>query len=156
MHCGPEQFIMWLPLFTCSYNTKGTVSQWLSQHELATLTSSLKRSWRLISERSKHCFCSCSSSESGCLKYSIRSFSVCSTSSTKLATSMDPPSAMLSRALRGRAPLKNYTRSMDEHHRVVVGHVGAFVITWWSWWRGRWCCGWSEQRGTPRAGSAAG
>lgn len=105
---------MWLPLFIYSYNTKGAVSQRLWQHELSTLTSSLKRSWRLISERSRHCFCSCSSSESGCLKYSIRSFSVCSTSSTKLATSVDPPSAMLSRALstfmklqsqHGQAPL---------------------------------------------------
>lgn len=106
-----SHFFTWLPLFTYSNNSKGTVSQRLWQHELSTLTSSLKRSWRLISERSRHCFCSCSSSESGCLKYSIRSFSVCSTSSTKLATSVDPPSAMLSRALRGKAHLWDYGRA---------------------------------------------
>lgn len=52
-----------------------------------------------MSERRRHCFSSCSSSESGCLKYSIRSFSVCSTSSTKPATSVEPPSVMRSRAL---------------------------------------------------------
>lgn len=52
-----------------------------------------------MSERRRHCFSSCSSSESGCLKYSIRSFSVCSTSSTNPATSVEPPSVMRSRAL---------------------------------------------------------
>lgn len=123
-----SHFFTWLPLFTYSNNSKGTVSQRLWQHELSTLTSSLKRSWRLISERSRHCFCSCSSSESGCLKYSIRSFSVCSTSSTKLATSVDPPSAMLSRALRGKAHLWDYSRGADEHHCVPRGRLCEYLI----------------------------
>lgn len=78
------------------------ISQLQNQHQLETLTSSLKRSWRLMSERRRHCFSSCSNSESGCLKYSIRSFSVWSTSSTYPATAVDSPSAVLSKALEGR------------------------------------------------------
>lgn len=66
---------------------------------VSILTSSLKRSCRLMRERRRTCFSSCSSSESGCLKYSIRSLSVCSTSSMYLATAVDSPAVVLSKAL---------------------------------------------------------
>lgn len=80
----------------------------------STLTSSLKRSWRLMSERRRPCFSSCSSSESGCLKYSIKSFSVWSTSSMYPATAVESPSAVLSRALRGRTGKTKETQTKKE------------------------------------------
>ena len=108
-----------------------------------------------MSERRRHCFTSCSSSESGCLKYSIRSFSVCSTSSTCLATSVDSLSIVLSKALRERHGRDEGIKRVRQRRRMCL-RIALFVITWWSWWRGTWCCGWCGQPETPRADSAAG
>lgn len=108
-----------------------------------------------MSERRRHCFTSCSSSESGCLKYSIRSFSVCNTSSTCLATSVDSLSMVLSKALREGHERDKSVKRVRQRRRMCLW-MALFVITWWSWWRGTWCCGWCGQPETPRADSAAG